>query len=217
MNISDTPALSPEEWNAALNGKTRHTGDCAMFANEHDVTLNFGRQSDEVIDSSQRHALAALCLYQQRFGFSHEDVKLLDALARSYGDAAYAMEQEEDRAKLAKSIAATHRVVDGLESLASRIRSLLPPQPSTWAERLEQAIQSYKARAGDWPRRVVLSSDVRSAAIGESREAARAGTLRPADSRPALVFFSDNRLPPGTFFCDDGSTPIDTLLPPEKA
>lgn len=75
------------------------------------------------------HRLAALCLYQQAFGFSQEDVSLLREIANaeekesnrpSYDDLDDAMRPDR---------AAIREHVSRCRSLASRIEALLPPDP----------------------------------------------------------------------------------------
>ena len=60
--------------------------------------------------ASVGHALAALCLHEQPFGFTREDVELLQSLDHSYL-ASYIDYKE-----------------DGYANLASRIEALLPPE-----------------------------------------------------------------------------------------
>jgi hypothetical protein len=62
MSDAITPALTPDEWGAALC-----RGDFAYFADTEDVS---------------QHGKAALCLYGPPFGFTHEDVELLRSIAR---------------------------------------------------------------------------------------------------------------------------------------
>ena len=71
------------------------------------------------------HALAALCLYQQPFGFSQEDVKALRAVldTNPTDDSADDGEVVEHWATWELRAA-----LDRCESLLSRIASLLPPQ-----------------------------------------------------------------------------------------
>lgn len=112
------PALSPDEWEAWM-ASDETDRECARL--EYCVGLRGdGMAVDGRYRREERHALAALCLYQQPFGFTHEDVALLDRLNRDNdwqpGDA---------RGVIDTSI--TPEDTLRLRSLASRIASLLPP------------------------------------------------------------------------------------------
>ena len=76
------------------------------------------------IKPSLRHALAALCLYGQPFGFTQEDV---DALLSNLHDddcgALWALYDHECTCHRSPTIAR-------LQSLAARIAALLPPSDS---------------------------------------------------------------------------------------
>jgi hypothetical protein len=78
----------------------------------HGVAL---RQSGKIVyaEHEGRHALAALCLHGQPFGFTREDVKL----CRLVIPWIYQRWDESVRPEM-----------DALESLASRIEALLPPE-----------------------------------------------------------------------------------------
>jgi hypothetical protein len=77
-----------------------------------------------------RHAVAALCLYQQPFGFTQEDVDALRGVAdlgdRKATDLASLPYAYSDLAR--RHIVEQAAVVsDRLRSLAARIAALLPP------------------------------------------------------------------------------------------
>lgn len=111
------PALSPEEWKAfeVDDGDARYdaTYSHRLFIKPH------GGNSFE---ARERHGLAALCLYQQPFGFTHEDVKAIrgerimtQATIQACGG------PERSRPELLAQL-------KRLESLELRISFLLPPE-----------------------------------------------------------------------------------------
>jgi hypothetical protein len=106
-------ALTGLDWANIREGheKPLH-GDMGVSLWGEGIALHTGNRYTEVAAPGDRHTLAALCLYQQPFGFTHEDVKMLEAFA------AYSIREKHDTA-----------AADHLTALASRIASLLPPQP----------------------------------------------------------------------------------------
>lgn len=121
-----SPALTPEEWadlpkkrlatslawaNAGSNaGKVDFCGtpDCFDFMSGH------GEYSDSLtVRTDRRHALAALALHEQSFGFTYDDVAFLHVEAKFH----------RDRSDIFIPLA------EKLEALASRIAALLPPTP----------------------------------------------------------------------------------------
>lgn len=95
------PALTPEEWKAAL-----YRGDYRFFAETEDVSS---------------HGKAALCLHGQPFGFTRAMVEALRetaSTARAYTH--YAMLTEEYD-KIDKE-------ADLADAAADRIEALLPPE-----------------------------------------------------------------------------------------
>lgn len=108
------PALTADEWSNVVvyRGNATHP-------------INFGAHCYDGIHSipcdpelaGERHKLAALCLYQQPFGFTQQDVELIrSASVVAHCDDIGFDEEELDRLQR--------------ESLAARIAALLPP-PST--------------------------------------------------------------------------------------
>lgn len=93
------PALTPEEWKERT--ATRGQWHDAVEVTGFDTIVVVRGGAESVFPTPARHALAALCLYQQPFGFTQEDVAML----RSPW---------------------THP--DELASLAARISALLPPE-----------------------------------------------------------------------------------------
>jgi hypothetical protein len=123
------PALTPEEWAGvredfanewAAGHRLRHQllPDCAVEFWEY---TRSGRGSPHVsmvlvdeenhVSVDRRHALAALALHGQPFGFTREDVVACDLAAHLTRDTA---EAEPARTLLV---------------LAAKIRALLPPEP----------------------------------------------------------------------------------------
>ena len=90
------PALCAGEWARKI------TPDGAAGIRD-DGTIWLAPEADE---TDEPHALAALCLYEQEFGFTREDVDVLRGISRC-------------------EFAPGH---DGLDSLADRIEALLPPK-----------------------------------------------------------------------------------------
>lgn len=120
MSEPITPALSPEEWKLSWrriqcfdswdNEESNLSGVGEIYAgggellvtgHEYHFRANFSAAKD-------RHALAALALHGQPFGFSHEDVETLER-ALGYDPT-------------------TGDLSVALESLRDRIAALLPPE-----------------------------------------------------------------------------------------
>jgi hypothetical protein len=119
MNNEIRPALTAEEWrhwqterylHVAENERDEVTAQTGILGNDEDATFRV-YSSSGVGGVAKRHALAALCLHEQLFGFGHDDV---DALRHA---------------------------ADGLEhhgipwpqlyAIAARIEALLPPRPES--------------------------------------------------------------------------------------
>lgn len=124
------PALTREEWARLefFDGFTRYD---AQFS--HRLTMRMEDRSYVGIDA-RRHALAALCLHGQPFGFTHADVVSLRALAREFEDEARVSERtgaDDAEGIWRKNADACRRRADELTSIAGRLAALLPPLPST--------------------------------------------------------------------------------------
>lgn len=105
------PALTPEEW--ASHYSDGNLGEDGV----EEALLYASRKIAECIDSigPNRHALAALALHGQPFGFGRYDVVMLrDAAAHFAGS--------RNTAAGLQHLAMT--------SLAARIEALLPPEPT---------------------------------------------------------------------------------------
>lgn len=123
------PALTPEEWRDGYDSEglavvlRNSMGTPGMRVH---VTVREHPLGGALGDARDIHALAALCLHDQPFGFTREDVIRLRMFARW---------TEEDVAKVFRSGQAPHSdfgsesVADAqeLRALADRIEALLPP------------------------------------------------------------------------------------------
>lgn len=101
------PAFSPEQWPYARFEDT--TGGYELSYAEYD------RELEMVVDHSvplDRHKLAALCLFGQPFGFTQEEAEFLAAWADDPGD---------DVTPFGHAL---------FQSLAEKVKALLPPPPS---------------------------------------------------------------------------------------
>lgn len=108
--MSDTPALTPEEW---ASGEAER-GEHLWLSRRSGLTA--GWSHDGVPLAGMEHAVAALCLYGQPFGFTQEDVELLrEAMVLDHYDGT--------------GIDIVPGTDDKLSNLAARIAALLPPSP----------------------------------------------------------------------------------------
>ena len=106
--MSVKPAMTPEEWAVARD----YWGVPSVILGQVGSTLANGA----FVSESNRHALAALCLHEQEFGFTREDVNALqEAINGGYDgmDMIFWVGEE---------------IVQRLQSLTSRISDLLPPE-----------------------------------------------------------------------------------------
>ncbi len=129
MSDEITPALTPEEWAELADGYIwilQENGLSATLYGDGRLMLTTPTDSDALAE--RRHALAALCLVGQPFGFTHDDADLCRSVASEIvlglkdlqvriGDPLRDEEQDSSCDLLALR----------LRSLASRIASLLPP------------------------------------------------------------------------------------------
>lgn len=108
MTTPITPALTPDEWRNLSASRTDGVNAHDLSIKDYRsglVWLNVGEQSVRVDDRPSMHAIAALALHEQPFGFSRADVEALRHIA-------------SDEPKLAPA----------LVNLADRIAALLPPE-----------------------------------------------------------------------------------------
>lgn len=77
MSDEIKPALTAEEWTAPH--VVREGVEFFWHIPGHELRIDDrgSNQTGPYIDATERHTLAALCLYKQPFGFSREDVDLL--------------------------------------------------------------------------------------------------------------------------------------------
>lgn len=127
------PALSDEEWKKQRIDRDRvdvggWPDGGEIWAFPEGVRIGPAEEAPSMfVRNEDRHALGALALHEQPFGFSREDVETLrDAL----GDLEYS-KQEYYRDEQWEYAAAQKRV---LESLIARIEALLPPEPESEEE-----------------------------------------------------------------------------------
>lgn len=99
------PALTPEEWAEIADDPewwADRMQEAAHAASQHLMTY--------LANPYRHHALAALALYGQPFGFTRDDVAYIRAAANA--------------------LFLPNAFVKPLESAAKRIESLLPPEPT---------------------------------------------------------------------------------------
>jgi hypothetical protein len=110
-------ALTAEEW-VGEDGYARYDMGygIVMMDDGGATTIELGDDAGFCLVGGHRHALAALCLHEQSFGFTREDVDHLRAMARStvtHGHGDYGPPDQYN---------------PWITSLADRIEALLPPE-----------------------------------------------------------------------------------------
>jgi len=123
------PALTAEEWRAKAvrrTGQGTYEVDVIALADDG-RTLRLASEADGelvLVPEGDRHAVAALALHGQPFGFSQQDVEdetdvagYCDAMARQSADAG-----SEAQAATFRMLAQRHRL------RAAKIAALLPPK-----------------------------------------------------------------------------------------
>ena len=135
------PALTPEEWAelAARGAFDRDKTTIPEWGDDEWTRLGFSkaeeggvyvedywsqttkpRAASAHVRPSNRHALAALCLYGQPFGFTQEDVEFLCDWLTGEHDTAFEGDDEVDCGEMPED--RSKRL-----NLANRIAALLPP------------------------------------------------------------------------------------------
>lgn len=133
MSETVTPALTPEEW--AAKGISAPWWSLGIG---HRGKIGFGAtDAGGDMTTQQRHGVAALCLYGQPFGFTHEDVDALRTLADEFEQEAKMSEAEhfvgagarsDDGGIWRKNAESCRRRGAELARIADRITALLPPK-----------------------------------------------------------------------------------------
>lgn len=110
-----TPALSPEEWRRGEVHEGKEWWGCNIYADEDSIEFDDGIDPQHGAGfRERRHAVAALALYGQPYGFTWADVDLLRGTAAGYESGDWGNGLEEHAR-------ACHH-------LAARIADLLPPR-----------------------------------------------------------------------------------------
>lgn len=119
------PALTPEEWANQPEPMLNRDGDWA-YAPEGVAGVIVGTDAvghGLVVGSRARHGLAALCLHDQPFGFTREDVEIVRWAA---DEAEWSARRGPGQTQEEAEAEARARY----EDLADRIEALLPPEGS---------------------------------------------------------------------------------------
>jgi hypothetical protein len=99
------PALSPDEW-------IQYGDDLQIMADWAADKRPFGPHRRYTFEE-KRHAVAAIALHNQPFGFTHDDETLLEEVLRFYENRAFVGDAE---------------IVGRLRRLRQRISAMLPPK-----------------------------------------------------------------------------------------
>lgn len=123
MSDEITPALTAEEWNASdwlAERAAKYDVDSARrFGTE---SVRIGSTMGDVMDIAgpAAHAVAALCLYEQSFGFTQEEAEVLRHL-----DAKLDLTDEDTTGIL--DVVLSREQSAALRSIAAKVAALLPP------------------------------------------------------------------------------------------
>lgn len=122
------PALTKEQWNGGVPVNVDMV-DLAVWLPE-DGAVHIQDYIETYVlrfSPDERHALAALALHRQGYGFSWEDVDWLESIAAPLRSMVFMVEAGQGTIdqKTAKRVAAE---LAWLESLRDRIAALLPPR-----------------------------------------------------------------------------------------
>ncbi|MCK5316316.1 MAG: hypothetical protein KAJ55_00300 [Anaerolineales bacterium] len=116
------PALTPEEWGPGpgYTGPRVDVLDRAEAWIEYADVWYHSDEGEETIEN--RHGVAALCLHEQEFGFTPEDVENHRHLATT-------LRRRATQDKLARPTMLA--IADWHDSMSARIEALLPPMRTT--------------------------------------------------------------------------------------
>jgi hypothetical protein len=118
------PALTPEEWKApnVIRGSTRAGLSKGQREQQELIIDNPSRPGSVSFhsDPQERHALAALALYGQTFGFTREDVEMLREEADDVVKEAFEAGERVAASRNPRALS--------ILALADRISALLPPE-----------------------------------------------------------------------------------------
>ena len=116
-------ALTREEWASGL--WLRHDGVCPEIRKLQDT-----RDTQVVLDGqpvtslAERHAIAAMCLHEQPYGFTWADVDQIRGYAKAQAAGSETVREAGGSEMADRMLADSER----LNSLADRIEALLPPR-----------------------------------------------------------------------------------------
>jgi hypothetical protein len=130
--VAVKPALTPEEWewgydSRDLSVRLRNGGRVDVTATAHPLGGALGEERD-------LHALAALALHGQEYGFTHEDLGVLDVLAQLGAMYPQAPDERVIIGKMGNGpgivpyVEVTVGVLRACGKLSDRIAALLPPR-----------------------------------------------------------------------------------------
>lgn len=121
------PALSVDQWADVSSGNTVHLGEMGhpdVYVESRDgLTISGGYAGDsvDVPDGRCRHALAAIALYGQKFGFTREMVNALRVVVRGWGGC-------DDKSGTGENEYVGEELYPLLEAAIENLEALLPPE-----------------------------------------------------------------------------------------
>jgi len=121
--------MSAELWKEWMENR------CLQFANpdlpiaDVDGWLSVLGEWEHKLDSGDRHALGAVCLHQQPYGFTHDDPYILREVAETIDklcDGPKMVGIARIKSEMGEEVS-VYYYVEHLQRLADRIEALLPP------------------------------------------------------------------------------------------